>query len=235
MKAGIKKATTGLAGAVAIAGGSQAYGAIVNVPVPTNLSVPAGADNESTVGWDVNGDGTKDFTFNIRYPNLSGVLWQDNMDPVTVTGNTVLGYGTALGYRFGSAFSAGTSIGPTAPTGTAFQTVGQVIMGSLYDGTPYGGFSNPIAPGNGSVTPGTLSYAGFSFTVGANTYYGWLQMSANAGAMNFVSAAYNDTPGASIAAGASAAVPEPGTLAGLAVGAVALGGTAWSRRRRATA
>ena len=224
----MNKATTGLAGAVAIASGSQAYGTVVTVAVPTNLTTTAGTVTGPTAAWDVNGDGTTDFTFSIRYPNGTGVAWQDNM--TGAAGNAVLGYGTASTYRYGSAFSAGTIISATAPTGTAFSTALQTIMGSVYDGTPYGGFAFTGAPGTGSVAAGNLSYAGFKFTVGANTYFGWLQMSANAGAMNFVSAAYNNTPGASINAGQ---VPEPGTLAGLAMGAVALGGAAWKRRRTA--
>lgn len=230
MKNTLQVATKGLAGAMAIAGGTNAYGAIVNVQPPSNLTTTAGTATGPTTTWDVNKDGTADFTFSIRYPNGTGVAWQDNMQGAA--GNSVLGYGSAATYRYGSAFSLGTTIGPTPPTGTAYSTALQTIMGSVYNGVPYGGFAYNGAPGTGSVSAGNLSYAGFSFVSGGNTYYGWLRMSANAGNMTFVSAAYNNTPGATIAAGATA-VPEPGTLAGLAMGAAALGGVAWRRRRQA--
>lgn len=230
-KSVLNKATTGLAGAVAIASGSQAYGAIVNVATPATLTNTAGSTSATSVTWDVNGDSIADFTFSCRYNNGAGVIWQDNM--TGATGNSVLGYGsTANAFRYGSAFSLGTSISATPPAGTAFETAVQTIMGSVYNGTPYGGFAATSAPGTGSVTAGTFSYAGFSFVAGGNTFYGWLRMSVNAGSMQFASASYNNTPGTAIAAGAQA-VPEPGTLAGLALGAAALGGVAWKRRRQA--
>ena len=229
-KSTITKATTGLAGAIAIAGGTNAYGAVVNVTPPSNLTTTAGTATGPSTTWDVNKDGIADFTFSLRYPNGTGVAWQDNMQGAT--GNSVLGYGSAANaFRYGSAFSLGTTIGTTPPTGTAYATALQTIMGSVYNGVPYGGFAYTGAPGTGSVAAGNLSYAGFSFVVGGNTYFGWLRMSVNAGNMTFVSAAYNNTPGASIMAGATA-VPEPGTLAGLAMGAAALGGVAWRRRRK---
>src|SRR3954470_16939404 len=101
----LRKATTsgGLLGAMAIAGGTSAYGDIaaiskqsstvpirnprINPPIVTGTppdltNVPGGAN--TTVNWDVNGDAIIDFTFVNRYPNTTpggatdGVVWQMN-------------------------------------------------------------------------------------------------------------------------------------------------------------
>jgi hypothetical protein len=74
-----------------------------------------------------------------------------------------------------------------------------------------------------------VAYAGFRFAAADGTHYGWVQLSVNAGAIDFVRAAYERTPGVAITAGA---VPEPSTLAMLAVGATAALGAVIKRRRR---
>ena len=90
----------------------------------------------------------------------------------------------------------------------------------------------PPGPGTNAVAPGTQAYAGFRFNLPDGTHYGWILLSINAGIIDFTRAAYETTPNTAIATGA---VPEPSTLAGLAVGAVALVGAVAKRRRRATA
>jgi hypothetical protein len=230
----LKKASGGLVGAIAIAGGTSAYADVVSVAVPPDSTIPAGPGDSSTlIDWDVNGDSIVDFVFRNRYPEAggTGVQWQINMRNPAGSGNAILGYG---GFPYGSAFSSGTVIGSAAPTGTSWQTAAQVIMASDFDGVLYGGFANPSAPGTGSVNPGTPSYAGFRFNVGANTFYGWIQFSASPGHIDFISAAYNTTPNAPVTAGVSV-VPEPSTLAALAMGATMLGGIAWRRKRQTAA
>ncbi len=226
----LKAVSGGLLGALTIASGTSAYGAIVNSTVPANSTIAAG-DPTANINWDVNNDGIVDFIFGNRFPAAggSGVEWQINMNPAA--GNAVLGYGAGATFGYGSAFTLGTSIGPTAPAGTAFVTVAQVIMGSVFNGTPYGGFASPSAPGNGSVTAGNFSYAAFRFAVGGQNFFGWIRMSANAGTLNFTSAAWENVAGGTIPAG-SVAVPEPTTMAGLAMGAALLGGVALRQRRR---
>jgi hypothetical protein len=93
-------------------------------------------------------------------------------------------------------------------------------LGSNYGGILYGGFAT-------QVPPGTNAYAGFEFTASDGVHYGWLYLNVNAGVIDFTGAAYESTPGMAIAAG----VPEPGTLAMLALGAVGIVGTAIKRRR----
>src|SRR4051812_32832924 len=84
-RAGLKKLGKGLAGAVAIASRTSAYGSIVVVNPPADLTNTPGGANTTTT-WDVDTDGTADFLFNNRYPNTtsgSGVIWQQNMNPAT--------------------------------------------------------------------------------------------------------------------------------------------------------
>lgn len=224
----LQKATTGLAGAVAIAGGTAAYGQIIVVSTPADFVVSAGTATAPSVNWDVNGDGINDFTFGYRYPNTatgSGVIWQANMNPFTGSAatNGVIGY-TGPFIRYGSALAAGFSIG----TGGAFSTVTQVALGSRYlsGGVPtyYGGFA-------ASIAPGTLAYAGFRFNdSGGQVHYGWILLSVGPGSIDFVSAAYQSTSNTAILAGA---VPEPGTMAALAIGAVGVVGAVVRRRRQA--
>ena len=226
-----------LMGALAIAGGTTAYGQIISVAPPANFVVPPGTA-ATNANWDLNGDGTMDFTFNYRYPNTatgSGVIWQANMNPFagSQATNGLISYaGPYLRYAF--ARTLGSNVGP----GEAFSTVTQVTLGSRYrsGGVPsyYGGFAasnrTPGTIANGAVAPGTLAYVGFRFNAVDGTHYGWIQLSVGAGSINFVSAAYQATPNTPIAAGA---IPEPGTLGLLALGAVGVVGAAIKRRRAA--
>ena len=246
-KKSVMKATGGLAGAFALAGGTSVYGAIVSVAPPGDYSVPLGTstgpvgnpDYDATYAgdrpWDVDGNGTNDFFFRLRYPGApaggTGIEWQDTFNPFTGLGatNGAISYTGGFGARYGFALAAGANIGP----GGAFSTGAGVILGSRYysAGTPsfYGGFAaGPNA--NGAVTPGTTAFAGFRFNAPDGTHYGYIQLNLNAGTYDFVSAAYETTPGTAIAAGAQP-IPEPGTLAMLAVGAVGALGAAVSRRR----
>lgn len=215
-------------GALAIAGGSSAYGDVVFVTPPPDVSVPPGTATFSQ-NWDVNSDGIMDFTINYRYPNTSsgsGVIWQANLNPFlgTQATNGAVSYQGAF-IRYAFALSNGTIINAASP----FSTVTQVTLGSRYlsGGVPnyYGGFA--AGGPNGSVPPGTFAFAGFRFTAADGTHFGWLNLAVNAGVIDFVSAAFDSTPGMAIAAG----VPEPSTMAMLALGAVGVLGMAIKRRR----
>jgi hypothetical protein len=93
----LRKAAKGLAGALAIASSTSAYGSIVFVNPPPNLTNVAGG-SDTFAFWDVNGDGTNDFFFQNRFPNTApggtGVIWQMDMGPLTdaPAANGVLSY-----------------------------------------------------------------------------------------------------------------------------------------------
>ena len=128
MKSRAKKTAKGLTAAVAIASGTSAYGAIRQVFPPPDLANVAGGPNTTAV-WDVNGDGTFDFSFNNRYPNTApggyGVIWQLNMNPFggTAATNGLVSYAGAF-VRYAFALDAGTMVGPG---NTNFSTQTQVV------------------------------------------------------------------------------------------------------------
>lgn len=227
--------TKGVTGAMALAAGTTAYANIVTVATPTDFVVAPNTNTVGPVNWDVNGDGTIDFQFTYRFPNTatgSGVIWQARMDPATGTSatNGVLGYQGNF-VRYAEAFTLGTTFGATPPPNTpavSFSTTSFVVLGSRYlsNNVPsyYGGFAT------GATPPGTQAFVGFRFNIGANTHFGWLRLSVGPGSIDFVSAAWENTPNTAIAAGA---VPEPGTLALLSIGAAGVLGTVIRRRRSA--
>jgi hypothetical protein len=220
----LKTASKGLAGALAIASGSSAYGAIVSASsLPTDI-FPATFPTTSTtvVNWDVNGDSVIDFTFSFRQPQTAGVDWQANMN--ALTNSAVLGY-VGPSFPYAERLINGQAV---APSGTNVFVAGlaspgkQVIISSIFASTPYGQFQPPNSTG----------FIGFQFTVGANTFNGYIQLKVGRSfGIDFISAFYNNTPGGAITAGQ---VPEPGTLALLAFGAVGVVG-AIAKRRKALA
>jgi hypothetical protein len=231
----LKTVGNGLAAALAIATSTSAYGTIVLVNPPADLTnVPGGAN--TAANWDVNGDGINDFRFTDRYPNTAqggyGVIWQMNMNPAVGTESTngLISYDGSF-VRYAYALGFGTIIGPGDPR---FSTQAQVVLGSKYSyGNAgvnyYGGFA--AGGPNGSVTPGTYAFAGFRFQAADGTHYGWIRLRVNAGVIDFSDAGYESTPNASIIPILEPPIPEPGTLALLAFGAVGVIGTVTKRRR----
>ena len=227
----LKTIGKGLAGALAIAGGTSAYGAIVFVSPPADLTNVPGP-SRPTRNWDVNSDGITDFVFQNRYPNTppggTGVVWQMNMNPAfgTELTNGILSYSGPF-VRYAYAFQGFILVSPNDQT---FSTQTQVVLGSRYS---YGSFGQNYYGGfaagdiNGSVPPGTFAFAGFRFMAADGIHYGYIRLSVSAGLIDFDYAAYETTPGL----GTGSPVPEPGTLALLTFGAVAVIGATVKRRR----
>lgn len=214
---------SGLAGAALLAAGSQAYGNIVVVAPPADLpnlgegTVNPGPDQFDPAPYDMDGNGVDDFGFNFR--NIDDATsptfqWQANFFGIQAPSGMV-GYAGPFGFDYADNLTAGTTIGPASTfvgTGGAPGAEAQVFMGSEYFYAPYGGF--------GSVNGTVRGFIGVKFNIGANTHYGWLEIETGESlGLVFYGAAYNDVPNAPIGAGE---VPEPGSLALLALGASAL-------------
>ena len=100
---------------------------------------------------------------------------------------------------------------------------GTVIPGALV-------MQNGVANST-NLAPGQTGIMGIQFIDSGNTYNGWVRITrGNGGAGNLVDHAYEDTPNAPITAGAGA-VPEPGSLGLLLLGAAGL--STWRRRKLA--
>ena len=77
-----RKLMSGLAGAAALAAGSQAYaqGTAVSIAPPPDIPAPVPPNSSATINWNADGVGANDFTFLFRFPNSTQVHWQSNND-----------------------------------------------------------------------------------------------------------------------------------------------------------
>jgi hypothetical protein len=182
----------------------------------------------------VNGDGTNDFFFETRFPNTApgetGIIWQLSMNPLAASTNGLVSY-AGMFQRYAFALQKGALVGPDNPN---FSTQTLIVLGSKYSyGSAgvnyYGGFA--AGGPNHSVHPGTFAFVGFRFAAADGMHYGWVRLSVNAGIIDFHTAAYESVPNAAIVSTTlDPLVPEPGTLALLALGAVGVIGVVAKRR-----
>jgi hypothetical protein len=123
--------------------------------------------------------------------------------------------------------------GKTSPTSGGYLGLGV----SVGDVIGPGGFIPTDTSLNSALTGVEDAYLGISVFEGDETHYGWVHFSVpNRAETEFVihGFGYNDEAGASIRAGQTTDIPEPGTLALLAAGAVGVAAGS-ARRRRARA
>ncbi len=220
----------GLLGAVALAGASQSYGAVVNFK-PANIVPTSGTSSPSIKTFiDIDGNGTNDIEF--------GYFQSASSPNEFFAGVYLLNGGKAAGYLspYGTVYTYPLATGSTVGTGSIGfnQYAGRFsFMVLQYNGATYG-FAGS--------TPNTQLNLGFQFTENGNLLNGYVTFEAdpyvsatNPGGLIFTKGAYQSTVGTSITVGATAAVPEPGTLSALAIGAAGLVGVGLKRRRKAAA
>ncbi len=231
-----------LAGAAALAGSSQAYGSIVVVTPPNNLNgfPDDGSQSQEIEGYDFYTGQTNPTTnpadFSFKYNNIPFIF--------DIFSNV---YSGVQGFNTG---------GPTVNTVAATYTYGY-NADQLTVGTKVGN-DNPLlqfvasydtigGPGvltlTGSTTPqAEVTYMGVEFTDPSGVLHnGYLELEvvnntpSDPGGLFFLGAAYNSLS-ANAPDGAGditvEALPEPGTISSLALGAAALGGVGLLRRRR---
>ncbi len=192
----------------------QAFGqgSIVYVTPPDFLI----QQDDTLHSFDLNGDDV----FDVGFKNLS-----DQLDVIPKGNNQVSATGNqppGLGGRAVS-IQLGGQVNPDTPW------QGRYIVGPVSSD-----FGPMLASNRGSLVAygpfaGLDGYLGIRFYIGSELHYGWIRLNLNNGypaqAIGYVTEwAYNSVPDQAIAAGV---VPEPSTLALLALGAAAL----WRCRR----
>ncbi len=230
---------TGLAGAAALAGSTQAYGAVVNINLPSNITGSTG-DTASTKEYFNIQTGvtssTSSSSTQLEFGYFDGPAGGGGTEfftgiYVATTGGT-LGYYSSYGTVYAYPLAKGTLVGTGGPDPTNQHAGYFTLLALNYAGNSYG-FKTENEP----------MYIGFQFTASDGQLHdGWLELESttytspgNPGGLEFLGGAYNTTPdsqGGTILVGQTAAVPEPGTLAALAAGAAALTGVGLKRRQR---
>ncbi|MFM7162114.1 MAG: PEP-CTERM sorting domain-containing protein, partial [Planctomycetaceae bacterium] len=224
------------AAALAVAGSNNAQAGIVAAQ-GTPIRPPVAGHSRNN--WDVDGDGTSEFR-----------LWHNQTVTLTLTASglstiatTSFGFLTEMFAQcqcgFGRVLITPSNRLAKLANGSAVGTAGRFVGNSssqLSHALTMSGFIQAFA---GDWSMGQTGFFGFAFNKSGQRHYGWGELqfdptSANTNGYGFqiTRAYYNDTPGASIAAGdtgGGGAVPEPSTFA---LGLLAAGGVAAYRSRR---
>ena len=203
---------TALAGAAGIA--PVAHAAIVK---STTLPLTPPSAANTTAFWDIDGSSGNGFGLANGVSTFIGpwasLKFGNHHAQMVITGRPGSGFFADLALN--------AVVGPTLANGDKF--AGDA-GGSWQALTSNGNALNPFFP------KGTPGYLGFKFTSGGTTDYGWasLLVTGSPSGQGFtIQQAYFDNSGAAIHVGA---VPEPSSMALLALGATGL--AAWRQRRK---
>jgi len=164
---------------------------------------------------DLDGDGQMDLLFDHQYNCLGNCLSDATLGGLN--GAEIL----MSNADDVTAMSAGVIVGPAAST---FGPGGLLALDQFFGDPPV------TTNEQGLWDNGLTAFAGFRFSNASGVHYGWVRalVEENSNDITVFDYAYDDTPDTAIAAGAGA-VPEPGTMALLLVGACGF----VARRRRA--
>lgn len=222
----LNKATTGLAGALALAGGSQAYGSIVFSSTPPDIVPTSGTFGPYGFSLDVDHNGTRDIGIFFYQASTSG-YWLTGANGFGGVGVAApVGYASSAGYDYASRLS----VGYTVSASSTFHQDGNYVNAMVGRYTA-GGYFGPF----GSTGKPFTGWVGFEFTEPDGLHFGALNVTVapyssadDPGGIHWGTLEYESVAGAPLVI--TNAVPEPGTLAALAFGGAGLA-VALRRRR----
>jgi len=213
------------AGAVAagLGGARAAQGAIVYTPGPFPLTVDSGLGTTPLIDFDNNGDDE----FTVGHERQGGNANADRvlLKELETNGATGSAYVNGLGAfpLFPANLTAGTIIGPAQAYGNAFTgNVSNQLVDEDYDDN--GSFESYTGNFTADNVVGNTQYIGVKFHLNDNQFddlhYGWIGLDIqNQADLTGVVTGYAYDDGAAVPIAAGAGVPEPSSLALLALGA----------------